>query len=106
MGLKPPPSVPPSRGDRGGWRLYISTTLAYIIRFPESLELQSSFERSQPGCLGVCLYTYCVAELTTYSDRLKSSQAENITAIISNEFGERSLSFVTPDNYFWTLLEA
>lgn len=78
----------------------------YIIRFPESLNLESQFKRSQPGCLGICLYTYCVDRLAAYSDRLKTSQAGKITKILSNEFSEMSLSFVAPDNYFWTLLEA
>jgi catechol 2,3-dioxygenase-like lactoylglutathione lyase family enzyme len=77
----------------------------YIIRFPDSLKLESQFERSQPGCLGMCLYTYRVAGLEVYRDRVQASQAQNITGIISNEFGEKSLSFVAPDNYFWTLLE-
>ncbi len=78
----------------------------YIIRFPNSLKLDSQFERSQPGCLGMCLYTYSVDGLEIYRDRLKASQAQNITDIISNEFGEESLSFIAPDGYFWTLLEA
>ncbi len=77
----------------------------YIIRFPDSLQLESQFERSQPGCLGMCLYTYRVRELEVYGDRLQASQAQNITDIVSNEFGEKSLSFVSPDGYFWTLLE-
>ena len=78
----------------------------YIIRFPNSLELESQFERSQAGCLGMCLYTYRVDGLEVYSDRLKASQAQNITDIINNEFGEESFSFVAPDGYFWTLLES
>jgi hypothetical protein len=77
----------------------------YIIRFPESLDLESQFERSQPGCLGVCLYTYLVDKLTTYCDRLQTSQARKITTIVPNEFGEKSISFIAPDNYFWTLVE-
>jgi catechol 2,3-dioxygenase-like lactoylglutathione lyase family enzyme len=76
----------------------------YIIRFPDSLQLASRFERAKPGCLGMCLYTYRVAGLDGYLDRLRASQAQNITAIVSNEFGESSLSFVAPDGYFWTLL--
>lgn len=76
----------------------------YIIRFPDSLELKSRFDRAQPGCLGICLYTYQVNGLDEYLDRLKASQAQNITDIVSNEFGEDSLSFVAPDGYFWTLI--
>lgn len=77
----------------------------YIIRFPDSLQLDSQFEKAQPGCLGMCLYTYRVRGLKEYGDRLKATQAKNITAIVSNEFGEASFSFVAPDGYFWTLLE-
>ena len=53
----------------------------------------------------MCWYTYRVGGLEVYCDRLKASQAQNITDIVSNEFGEQSLSFVAPDGYFWTLLE-
>jgi catechol 2,3-dioxygenase-like lactoylglutathione lyase family enzyme len=77
----------------------------YMIRFPDSLKLESHFEQAQPGCLGMCLYTYRVHELEVYSDLLKASQAQKLTDIVSNEFGEQSLSFVAPDGYFWTLLE-
>lgn len=77
----------------------------YIIRFPNALELESQFERSQPGCLGMCLYTYNIDGLDVYCDRIKASLAQNITDIVSNEFGEKSFSFVAPDGYFWTLLE-
>jgi catechol 2,3-dioxygenase-like lactoylglutathione lyase family enzyme len=76
----------------------------YIIRFPDSLVLEERFERAKPGCLGMCLYTYQVHGLDAYLDRLQASQAQNITAIVSNEFGENSLSFVAPDGYFWTLV--
>ncbi len=78
----------------------------YMIRFPDSLHLESQFERSQPGCLGMCLYTYRVRGLETYGDRLKASRAQKLTDIISNEFGEQRLSFVAPDGYVWTLVDA
>jgi catechol 2,3-dioxygenase-like lactoylglutathione lyase family enzyme len=77
----------------------------YIIRFPNSLQLESQFDRAKPGCLGMCLYTYRGGGIEAYSDRLKASQARNITDRVSNEFGEQSLSFIAPDGYVWTLLE-
>ncbi|CAN1211122.1 VOC domain-containing protein [Tumidithrix helvetica PCC 7403] len=77
----------------------------YTIRFPNSLALDSQFELAKPGCLGMCLYTYRTDGLELFSDRLKASQAQNITDIVRNEFGEKSFSFVAPDGYFWTLLE-
>ncbi len=76
----------------------------YIIRFPDSLKLESQFEQAQPGCLGMCLYTYRVRGLEDYRDRIKASQAQKLTDIVSNEFGEQSLSFVAPDGYVWTLI--
>jgi catechol 2,3-dioxygenase-like lactoylglutathione lyase family enzyme len=77
----------------------------YIIRFPDALQLESQFELAKPGCLGMCLYTYRVNGLDVYFDRIKASQAQNITDIISNEFGAKSFSFISPDGYFWNLLQ-
>ena len=78
----------------------------YIIRFPSSIQLNSRFEATQPGSLGMCLYTYQVQELNLYCDRIKASAAKNLTTIVNNEFGEQSFSFVAPDGYFWTLVAA
>jgi catechol 2,3-dioxygenase-like lactoylglutathione lyase family enzyme len=78
----------------------------YIIRFPDDLKLASQFDRAKPGCLGMCAYTYCVDKLDVYFDRIKTSQAHNISDLVSNEFGENSYSFTAPDGYFWTLIEA
>ncbi len=76
----------------------------YVIRFPNSLPLDSQFEQAKPGCLGMCLYTYRVRGLEVYCEHIKETQAQNITAIVSNEFGEQSFSFTAPDGYFWTFL--
>jgi uncharacterized glyoxalase superfamily protein PhnB len=76
----------------------------YIIRFADSLKLESQFERAQPGCLGMCLYTYRVDGLEVYFARIQASQAHSITDIVNNEFGEQSFSFTAPDGYYWTLL--
>jgi catechol 2,3-dioxygenase-like lactoylglutathione lyase family enzyme len=78
----------------------------YIVRFPDGLKLESRFEAAQPGCLGVCLYTYRVRGLNFYCDRLMASSVQKYTNKVVNEFGEMSFSFVAPDGYFWTLLEA
>jgi catechol 2,3-dioxygenase-like lactoylglutathione lyase family enzyme len=75
----------------------------YIVRFPDSMQLDSRFEAAQPGSLGMCLYTYRVKELNKKRDRIKASPAKKITSIINNEFGEPSFSFAAPDGYFWTL---
>ncbi|NEO97570.1 MAG: VOC family protein [Symploca sp. SIO2E9] len=76
----------------------------YIMRFPESIELGECFEKAQPGCLGMSLYTYRVRGLEDYFNRVKASAAQQVTEIIVNEFGEASFSFIAPDGYFWTLL--
>ena len=76
----------------------------YIIRFPEEVKLDSCFDKSQPGCLGMSLYTYKVGNINFYFQRVKNSAAEKVTDIVSNEFGEQSFSFVAPDGYFWNLV--
>ncbi|NES07216.1 MAG: VOC family protein [Okeania sp. SIO2F4] len=76
----------------------------YIIRFPEEIKLQSGFDKSQPGCLGMSLYTYRVNNIKYYFDRVKNSTVTQITDIIDNEFGEHSFSFVAPDGYLWNLI--
>ncbi|MBW4562466.1 MAG: VOC family protein [Mojavia pulchra JT2-VF2] len=77
----------------------------YIVRFPDSMSLESRFEAAQPGSLGMSLYTYRVRGIKTYCDRIRESSAQNLTNILSNEFGEMSFSFVAPDGYFWNLVE-
>ncbi|MCM0589950.1 MAG: VOC family protein [Gloeotrichia echinulata DVL01] len=78
----------------------------YLVRFPDSIKLESRFEAAQPGSLGISLYTYRVRGIETYCDRIRASSVQKITNTILNEFGENSFSFISPDNYFWTLLEA
>lgn len=77
----------------------------YIIRFPESIQLESRFEEAQPGSLGLCLYTYRVRGLNLYFEKVRVSQNQKVTDIVCNEFGEQSFSFVAPDGYSWALLE-
>ncbi|MGM3308380.1 VOC family protein [Anabaena sp. WFMT] len=77
----------------------------YIIRFPEHINLESNFEAAQPGSLGMCLYTYRVQGIQTYFDKIRASNVQKFTNIVSNEFGEQSFSFIAPDGYFWTLVE-
>ncbi|MEQ1923919.1 MAG: hypothetical protein ABL952_15545, partial [Pyrinomonadaceae bacterium] len=51
------------------------------------------------------LYTYRVKGLDAYRDKISKSKATGVTAVVKNELGERSFSFVAPDGYFWTLVE-
>ncbi|MCU0238336.1 MAG: hypothetical protein MUC29_02760 [Pyrinomonadaceae bacterium] len=76
-----------------------------IIWFSEDSKLDNKFDYSKPGSLGYSLYTYRVKGIENYYKRVKSSKATDLTAIITNEFGEKSFSFIAPDGYFWTILE-
>ncbi|MFB2924049.1 MULTISPECIES: VOC family protein [Aerosakkonema] len=91
------------RSSKSDWQAVRSGRL-YIVRFPESIQLENHLDRAQPGCLGMSLYTYRVRGIEDYFHRVKASAAQNITEIETNEFGEKSFSFVSPDGYFWTLL--
>lgn len=91
------------RSSKSDWQLARSGRM-YIIRFPEEIKLESCFSRSRPGCLGMSLYTYRVKELKEYYNRIQQSSAKQVTKIISNEFEEKSFSFIAPDGYFWTLI--
>lgn len=77
----------------------------YIVRFPEAIKLESQFAAAQPGSWGISLYTYRVRGLEEFGDRISQTPAQNLTPIITNEFGEQSFSFTAPDGYFWTLVE-
>jgi uncharacterized glyoxalase superfamily protein PhnB len=77
----------------------------YILRFPSSIALGDQSDRANPGCLGMSLYTYRVSSIAEYFQRVKASNAQKITEIVANEFGEQSFSFIAPDGYFWTLIE-
>jgi catechol 2,3-dioxygenase-like lactoylglutathione lyase family enzyme len=77
----------------------------YIVRFPETQSVPAHFDRAQPGCLGVSLYTYRVSDIATYRDRVQASAAQAVTEVCVDEFGDRSFSFIAPDGYFWTLVE-
>lgn len=77
----------------------------YIVRFPEAYAVPNQFEKAQPGCLGMSLYTYRVGDVEEYRDRVQASSAQEVTEICQDEFGDRSFSFTAPDGYFWTLIE-
>ncbi len=76
----------------------------YIIRFPESIKLNAEFELAKPGCLGMCLYTYWVSSINHYFEIIQSTSAKDITSVETNEFGEKSFSFTSPDGYSWTIV--
>ena len=76
-----------------------------IIWFSEDSKLENKFANSKPGSLGYSLYTYRVKNIENYYKKVKASKATNVTEIKTNEFGEKSFSFIAPDGYFWTILE-
>ncbi|MEM9490397.1 MAG: VOC family protein [Myxococcota bacterium] len=90
-----------SRSDR----VAVRSGRLKIIRYPESLSVPDLRDRSRPGHLGMSLYTYAVRDIAAYHGRVAASTATAVTAIASNEFGERSFSFTAPDGYVWTLVE-
>lgn len=61
--------------------------------------------QSQPGSLGLCLFTYQVEDLTALHTRVSTSNATQISAIVENEFGEASFGFFAPDGMYWVVLE-
>ena len=76
-----------------------------IIWFSEDSKLEDRFEYAKPGSLGYSLYTYRVKGIERFLQKVKSSRAKNLTEIKTNEFGEKSFSFIAPDGYFWMILE-
>jgi hypothetical protein len=73
-----------------------------IICFPRTVPLANV--SSVPGHLGMSLYTYRVSHISEYWQRVNHSNAQSVTEIWLNEFGEPSFSFIAPDGYFWTLV--
>jgi uncharacterized glyoxalase superfamily protein PhnB len=47
-----------------------------------------------------------VSSIAEYFQRVKASNAQTITEIVANEFGEQHFSFIAPDGYFWTFIES
>jgi uncharacterized glyoxalase superfamily protein PhnB len=76
-----------------------------LRRIPSDVtSLPDLMDRSRPGCLGLSLFTYRVRDLDAYHARVAASAARDVTAMLANEFGERSFSFRAPDGHFWTLV--
>ncbi|NJD33067.1 MAG: VOC family protein [Gammaproteobacteria bacterium] len=77
-----------------------------IVRFAGDSRLADKLDRSRPGSLGCSLYTWRVNDVESMWKRVQSSGATSVTDVLPDEFGTRSFSFVAPDGYFWTLLQA
>lgn len=76
-----------------------------VRRIPKGLIKENLIARSRPGSLGLSLYTYRVKGIEGMHAKVKASKATNVTAILKNEFGESSFSFVAPDGHTFTLIE-
>ncbi len=76
-----------------------------IIRFAKQAPMEDVRNISRAGHLGLSLYTFRVRDLDAYLSKVRSSTATGMTAIVKNEFGERSFSFTAPDGFMWTLVE-
>lgn len=77
-----------------------------IVRFATSSRLADKQERSRPGCLGNSLYTWRVNDVEGMWKRVQAGGATEVTDVLPDEFGTRAFSFVAPDGYAWTLLQA
>jgi len=76
-----------------------------IIRFAKQAPMEDVRNISRAGHLGLSLYTFRVRDLDAYLGKVRASTATGVTAIVKNEFGERSFSFTAPDGFMWTLVE-
>lgn len=60
---------------------------------------------SRLGCLGMSAYTWRVRDLDTARTSCLTHGAAELSAIGSNELGERQWAFTAPDGYDWLLIE-
>jgi uncharacterized glyoxalase superfamily protein PhnB len=61
-------------------------------------------EFSQPGSLGLSLFTYQVEDIQEFHQRVSNSSATHVTPIVVNEFGEPSFGLIAPDGFYWVIL--
>ena len=86
---------------------YVSGRL-HILRYPDHIPSPIPDKRniSRPGCHGPCNYTLRVDDILKYHSKVSRARGvAELTPVILNEFKERSFSFLSPDGYFWTILQ-
>jgi len=66
--------------------------------------LRPGMHLTNPGNLGMSLYTYRSADLDALRSRVIDGGGTNVTDAMPNEFGEESFSFKSPDGYAWNIL--
>ena len=91
---------PRSSHDIGG---HLSGRLK-IVRMSTTSGMKDVHDLSRPGSLGMSLLTYQVKDIEVYREKVMKGGATEVTAIIENEFKEKSISFKSPDGLFWTLV--
>jgi len=77
-----------------------------VVRFAASSRLADRRDRSRAGCLGYSQYTWRVTDIDGMWKLVQAGGAKQVTDVLSDEFGARAFSFVAPDGYSWTLLQA
>jgi catechol 2,3-dioxygenase-like lactoylglutathione lyase family enzyme len=77
-----------------------------VVRFASSSRLVDKRDRSRPGCLGYSHYTWRASDAEGLWKLVQAGGATQVTDVLPDEFGERAFSFVAPDGYSWTLLQA
>lgn len=80
----------------------------HIQRFPDGVDVPNLTKDIRPGCIGPCLYTLRVREARAVRARVSDAEGTSeVTArVVSNEFGELSFSFASPDGYVWNAVQA
>jgi hypothetical protein len=59
---------------------------------------------SQPGSLGLSLFTYQVDDIAAFHQRVSQSTATNVSPILPNEFGEPSFGLIALDGTYWVIV--
>ena len=77
-----------------------------VVRFASTSRLVDKRDRSRPGCLGYSLYTWRASDVEGLWKLVQAGGATQVTDVLTDEFGTRAFSFVAPDGYHWTLLQA
>lgn len=62
--------------------------------------------RAQPGHLGYSLFTARVGDINYMHERVLASRADCVTNVFRDEFDSPAFSFVAPDGFVWTLIQA
>jgi catechol 2,3-dioxygenase-like lactoylglutathione lyase family enzyme len=77
-----------------------------VVRFASSSRLTDKRDRSRPGSLGYSQYTWRTSDVEGLWKLVQAGGATQVTDVLPDEFGQRAFSFVAPDGYSWTLVQA